>query len=88
MKSTNNSLNLIGIIVLSGIITVILTPNVIEAAGGTPYGPYAPHIPEETYGSTSFLTIVATIAYTAGIAVLAYVKLIKNKIESVVGTTI
>lgn len=88
MKHLNKTLQRVGIIVLSIVITVMLSPTGVAAAGGPSDGPYGPHDPEDTFGSTSFLTVAAVITYTVGLAVLAYVKLIKNKIISITGTKV
>jgi hypothetical protein len=43
------------------------------------YGPYSPHIPEDTFGSTSILTIAAVLSYAAGVGLITYSKILRGK---------
>ncbi len=49
----------------------------VMAAGG--YGPYSPHVPEDTFGSTSILTIAAVASYAAGVGLITYSKILRNR---------
>lgn len=60
---------------------LFLLPRVAIAAGG-PYGPYGPIIPEPTdFAGKEFITTAGIVLYGGGIGMLAYAKLIKNKVQ-------
>ncbi len=76
MKKINKSvlLSFLSLVILNAFNTSVF------ADGG--YNPYGPHIPEDTgIADAKMFIIVAIIAYTLGLTLIAASKFIKNKAE-------
>lgn len=76
MKKINKS------VLLSFLSLVILSSFNTSAFADGGYNPYGPHIPEDTgIADAKMFIIVAIIAYTLGLTLIATSKFIKNKVE-------
>ena len=63
------------------ILPALVTASTVRAAGGTAYGPYGPHVPEDTgFASLGILPIAGAILYGVGILFILYSKLFQAKL--------
>lgn len=73
--------------IITAILTIILlglaNTNVALASGGNPYGPYNPYTPHDPlptgFGDTNIFYLVALVAFTTGMIILAIAKNLKEK---------
>ena len=61
----------------------LVNVNRVLASGGNPYGPYNPYVPHDPlptgFGDTKIFYLVALIAFTVGMVILAIAKNLKGK---------
>ena len=61
----------------------LVNVNRVLASGGNPYGPYNPYVPHDPlptgFGYTKTFYLVALIAFTVGMIILAIAKNLKGK---------
>ena len=77
-----------GAIILGSAALTLLVMGVsrASAAGGSAYGPYAPHTPEETgFSGQSLLTTAGVVLYAGGVAIVSYSTLLKKKLTGISG---